>query len=172
MKEELKLRKIKTSDLERIMKLFPEKELLKNIGLNKKVSEITRKFELNWIKDSIKNYSLKKPKIYNFGIELDGEYIGTIGINKFDHENKNVVIGYWLGAEYRGKGIMTKALKKFLKEINKKFNPVRIVAYVFTFNPSSAKVLKKCGFEYEGTRRKIKKLNGKFVDDKIYAKLK
>ena len=168
----LRLRKLKSEDITFLMKSFPEKKLLKNIGLGKKPKDIKKKDEVSWIRKSIKAYKSKKPKVYNLLITLDGESIGAMGAHSIDFDNKSLEIGYWLAKEYRGKGIMTKAIRLFLKEIYKKFNPVRIVAYTFTFNPKSARVLEKNGFKYEGTRRKIKKIGKRFFDDKIYSRIK
>ena len=154
------------------MRVFPEKELLRNIGLNKNPNEITKKDEVNWINNSINGYKSKKPKVYNLLIIVDENPAGTIGTHNINYDDRNVEIGYWLAKDYRGRGIMTKAIKLFLKEIYIKFNPVRVVAYTFTFNPKSARVLEKNGFKYEGTRRKVKKVKGKFFDDKIWALVK
>ena len=114
----------------------------------------------------------KKPKDYQWAIELDGKLIGMIGFNERDFKNEQRIIGYWIGKPFRGKGYMTKALKLILKESDKKFNLKRIVGYVYTFNPSSERVLEKCGFKFEGIRKKVKKFNNKFFDDKIYARIK
>jgi len=52
------------------------------------------------------------------------------------------LIGYWIGREYWGRGIATRALALFLKYV-----PTRpLFAFVATHNVGSAKVLMKCGF--------------------------
>jgi RimJ/RimL family protein N-acetyltransferase len=102
-------------------------------------------------------------------ILLNGKHIGNIGCPEIDYENENLEVGYWIGKPYWGKGYATEALKLFLKEVKKKFNPVRIVAYHFTYNPASGRVMQKCGFKHEGTRRKVKKKNGKYFDDEMYS---
>ena len=168
----IELRKVTLKDLPFLMSVFPEKELLKNIGLNKNPKEITKKDEISWINKSIKGYKSKKPKGYNLLIIVDGMPTGAIGTHNINYDDRNVEIGYWLAKDYRGRGIMTKAIKLFLKEIYKKFKPIRVVAYTFTFNPRSARVLEKNGFKYEGTRRKVKYVQGKFFDDRIYALIK
>src|SRR5699024_9916411 len=45
------------------------------------------------------------------GIFYDHELIGVVGFNRLDHANKVGSIGYWLGEEYQGKGIMTNAVE-------------------------------------------------------------
>lgn len=172
MKEKISLRKFKLDDIDSIMKLFVDKDVIHGIALDKKPKEITKKFEMSWLNKTINNYKKKKPDNYNLAILLDGTYIGNIGCHDIDYENKSLDIGYWIGKKYWGKGYMTTALKIFLKEIRRKFNPVRITACHFTYNPASGKVMQKCGFKHEGTRRKAHKKFGKFLDDEMYALVK
>ena len=63
-------------------------------------------------------------------------------------------IGYWLGKEYWGKGIATKALAEFLGYV--KIRP--LVAHVAKHNIGSLRVLQKCGFVISG--------EDKFPDEK------
>ena len=172
MKEKISLRKFKLDDLDSIMDLFIDKEVINGIGLDKKPEEITKKFELDWLKKTINNYRKKKPDTYSFAILLDNKHVGNIGCHEIDYKNENLEIGYWIGKDYWGKGYATKALKLFLTDIRKKFNPVRITAYHYTYNPASGRVLQKGGFKHEGTRRKVHKKYGKFIDDEIYAIVK
>ncbi len=52
------------------------------------------------------------------------------------------LVGFWIGREYWGKGIATKALAKFLGHI--KARP--LYAWVAKHNVASIRVLEKCGF--------------------------
>jgi RimJ/RimL family protein N-acetyltransferase len=52
-------------------------------------------------------------------------------------------VGYWLGKEYWGKGIATKALAAFLKQV--KTRP--LYGHVAKHNIGSRRVLEKCGFK-------------------------
>ena len=51
-------------------------------------------------------------------------------------------VGYWVGKEYWGKGVATKALAEFLNQV--KTRP--LVAHVAKHNIASRRVLEKCGF--------------------------
>lgn len=55
-------------------------------------------------------------------------------------------VSYWIGKEYWGKGIATKALREFLKHIT--IRP--LYARAAKDNAGSLKVLKKCGFIITG----------------------
>ncbi len=58
-------------------------------------------------------------------------------------------VGYWIGKEYWGKGIGTKALAEFLGYV--KTRP--LYAHVAKHNVASLRVLQKCGFMISGKDR-------------------
>jgi RimJ/RimL family protein N-acetyltransferase len=77
-------------------------------------------------------------------IVSEGEVAGNIG--SFEREGKRLV-GYWLGREFWGRGLATRALAEFVEEIT-----VRpLYAEVATTNIGSIRVLEKCGFAVVGT---------------------
>jgi RimJ/RimL family protein N-acetyltransferase len=52
-------------------------------------------------------------------------------------------VGYWLGREFWGKGIATRALSLLLEQVTAR----PLVAYVVKHNLASIRVLEKCGFK-------------------------
>ena len=58
-------------------------------------------------------------------------------------------VGYWLGKEFWGKGIATKALAEFLKIIETR----PLYAHVAKHNIGSRRILEKCGFTVIGEDR-------------------
>lgn len=57
-----------------------------------------------------------------------------------------MLIGYWIGREYWGRGVATQALRLFVAEV-----PDRpLHAHVAAHNAGSIRVLQKCGFSFEG----------------------
>ncbi len=58
-------------------------------------------------------------------------------------------VGYWLGRDYWGKGVATKALSMFLEQV--KIRP--LYAHVAKHNSASFRVLEKCGFKVSGGDR-------------------
>ena len=82
-------------------------------------------------------------------------------------------IGYWLAAPYRGNGIMTTVIQSFCAWLfDQRKSLVRIEAKVFSFNPASARVLEKAGFEREGFARKHTIKNGELIDVILMAKIR
>jgi RimJ/RimL family protein N-acetyltransferase len=72
-------------------------------------------------------------------------------------------VGYWLGKEYWGKGIATRALEDFLKEI--KARP--LYAHVAKHNIGSRRVLEKCGFTVSREDLFFSEIFGKNIDEYI-----
>ena len=81
-------------------------------------------------------------------------------------------IGYWLAKTYWGQGIMTAVVQSACAFAMGKWNLVRITAHVFVSNERSARVLEKCGFQFEGVLRKHHMKDGKHIDSKLYALVK
>lgn len=72
-------------------------------------------------------------------IEVDGQVAGHLVSFLLVGERE---VGYWLGKEFWGKGIATKALAEFLKIIETR----PLYAHVAKHNIGSRRVLEKCGF--------------------------
>jgi RimJ/RimL family protein N-acetyltransferase len=73
-------------------------------------------------------------------IVYEGQVAGNV-VSWVDQDGKRLV-GYWVGKEFWGKGLATKALGELLEEVT-----VRpLYAYVAKTNVGSIRVLEKCGF--------------------------
>ncbi|MBD1824140.1 GNAT family N-acetyltransferase [Cyanobacteria bacterium FACHB-DQ100] len=102
----------------------------------------------------------------------NAELIGSIGIGEIDPQSYVAELGYWLAPEYWGQGIMTEAVRNFVRYAFTDLNLLRLWTRVFEFNPGSRRVLEKNGFQLEGIQRQHVYRNGKFVDDYLYGLLK
>ncbi len=164
------LRRYKDGDQKSLVKNINHKEIFDN------TSAIPHPYTLenanNWIKRCRKLYKQKEPKSVNFAIDYRGNVIGSIGFHKIDRKHKRAEIGYWLGKEYWGFGIMTKAVRQTINYGFKKLKLKRIYAYVFAHNKASTRVLEKCGFKLEGCLKKHFLKNGKYVDAFVYGKIR
>ena len=108
----------------------------------------------------------------NFAIELDGSPVGGAGIvfgediHRFTAE-----VGYWVGRSAWGQNIATEALRALCAYAFGRLRLVRLHASVFAGNIASARVLEKCGFACEGTRRKAGFKRGFHFDTHEYARI-
>jgi RimJ/RimL family protein N-acetyltransferase len=76
-------------------------------------------------------------------IVWDGEIAGNVLSWQREEER---LVGYWIGRDYWGRGIATRALAAFLSEDQTR--PLH--AHVATSNLGSIRVLEKCGFVLSG----------------------
>lgn len=89
------------------------------------------------------NKLLNDETILKKSILFDGQVAGNIMSFGRSAERD---IGYWLGRQYWGKGIASKALAEFL--MHEKTRP--LYAHVAKHNSASIRVLEKCGFSISG----------------------
>jgi len=122
--------------------------------------------------ESFINYSIETKTEIIFAIDVDGSAVGAIGLHlKDDVYKNNGEIGYWIGVEYHGKGIVTQAISQIVDIAFNKYNLLRVYAEVFSNNPASARVLEKNGFTLEATFKKSIYKDGKILDSMIFARL-
>ncbi len=105
-----------------------------------------------------------------FAIEVEGNAVGGIGIHpQSDVMCKNAELGYWLGEQYWGRGIITNAIQKMVQYAFENFDLIRIYARPYGNNIASQKALLKAGFKLEATIQKNIFKNGEFLDEMIFA---
>ena len=110
---------------------------------------------------------------FAFAVTADGKVIGSIGAFRQGNIHRQTAeLGYYIGEEYWGKGIMTEAVKQLCAHVFAHTDILRIFAEPFAHNLASCRVLEKAGFQYEGTLRCNAVKNGKILDMKLYARLK
>ena len=86
---------------------------------------------------------LADPTLAKQTILVDEQVAGNIGSWEQDGQRE---VGYWLDRAYWGRGVATRALALFLRQV-----PARpLYAYVAHHNIGSRRVLEKCGFEICG----------------------
>ena len=101
----------------------------------------------------MKTVFLDKENVWGIVLKYSNKLIGSIGlIEDPKRENERVrMLGYAIGEEYWGKGIMTEAVREVVRYGFNDLHLDLISAYCYPFNNRSKSVIKKCGFHYEGT---------------------
>ena len=107
-----------------------------------------------------------------FFIRHKGEIAGNIGIYHIDHQNKIAAIGYWLGEEFQGKGVITEACREIIRYGFMEFNLNRIELKCGTGNVKSKAIPERLGFTKEGILRQAELGNGNFQDLYLYSLLR
>jgi RimJ/RimL family protein N-acetyltransferase len=99
---------------------------------------------------------LGNPAIVKQTILCDGQVAGNIGCFEMEGDWE---VTYWIGREFWGRGIATRALAALLEQV--KTRP--LYGYTATHNIASRRVLEKCGFTFFGEHPAIMTLHGEDV---------
>ncbi|HEU5182813.1 MAG TPA: GNAT family protein [Candidatus Polarisedimenticolia bacterium] len=110
----------------------------------------------------------------NFAIEVGGHLAGGIGyMPRTDVERIGAEVGYWLGSEFRGKGVATAALRLLSAHAFRSHPELRrLYAVPYATNRASARVLEKAGYRLEGTLRQSAVKDGRILDQWMYSLLR
>ena len=98
--------------------------------------------------------------------------VGVLGYNQIDSVNSTGYIGYWLGQEYNGKGIMTKSVRELINLGQSYYSLNRIDIRCAIDNYRSRAIPERLGFSNEGVIRHAAKVYGKYQDHVIYGLLR
>ena len=108
----------------------------------------------------------------NFGIEVGGLLAGGAGLEIREGVRAgSAEIAYWLGRRFWGRGVATAAARALVKYCFDTFSFDRLEATVFGWNPASARVLEKAGFQLEGRHRQAILKDGERTDLLVYGLL-
>jgi ribosomal-protein-alanine N-acetyltransferase len=95
---------------------------------------------------------------------------GMINLSQIFRGNfQNAYLGYYIGAEFAGQGLMTEAIELVLRFAFRELKLHRIEANVQPHNASSLAVLRKNGFVKEGFSRRYLKIGGRWRDHERWA---
>jgi len=87
-------------------------------------------------------FANENPSAFYRVIEVDGKFAGSIGVLICnDILRMNAELGYWIGDQYKCRGIMTEAVKEMVQLVFDNFEVTRIYATPFGNNFASHRVL-------------------------------
>lgn len=113
---------------------------------------------------------LENPDTPSFAIDVDGQAVGGISLHLgTDIERIGAEMGYWLGEEFWGRGIMTSAIRLVTDSAFQERKLIRVFAIPFTTNVASCRALEKVGYQREGMMRRSALKDGKVRDQYLYA---
>jgi ribosomal-protein-serine acetyltransferase len=97
---------------------------------------------------------------------------GSIRVKDIDTCDRKAKIGYFLGREFEGQGIMTASVRIILDHCFNVLQLNRIELHCAVTNTSSMAVARRLGFTLEGVLRQDECLHGVFVDQQVYGLLR
>jgi ribosomal-protein-serine acetyltransferase len=128
--------------------------------------EDTRKF----IRGSLEQFAANEG--FPAGLWHRGELAGAIGFHRIDWPNQRAEIGYWISAEFQGKGIVTRAARALVDYSFGGLGLNRVEIHCAEGNRKSRAIAERLGFRQEGVLRRSALLCDRYVDMVIYGMLK
>lgn len=165
--ERLLLRRFKTDDAEKMHNNWAnDSEVCKYLKWqpHKDVNE-TKTILNKWIE------SYKKIYNYHWAITVKESYeiVGSISIFVDDEDSVNCGLGYCIGKNYWGNGIMTEVLKAVLKFAFMEVGFNKIEAYHSSRNQASGRVMQKSFMLFDGLIKNKYKSNSGIEDSYCYS---
>jgi RimJ/RimL family protein N-acetyltransferase len=169
------------------MKLETNRLVIRPLTLNdkKEFFEYRRDKEINkyqgWIPETMKDVEvfigkiseqINLPETWFQFIILEKEtqkIVGDLGIHFIDSENKQVEIGCTLNKNFQNNGFATESLKRLIDYLFDELSKHRIITSIDPDNKNSIRLVERIGFRKEAHFVESLFINGKWVDDLIYA---
>lgn len=108
---------------------------------------------------------------FTLGIHWKSQLAGAIGFHGFDRSNRITSLGYWLGAEYCGRGIMRRSVANCVDMAIREEGMNRVYLRCGTGNRASKRIPQALGFRFEGIQREAEWLYDHYVDLEVYSML-
>ena len=130
-------------------------------------------------------YSLEDARIYikrdlalfaenkglGVGIWYQGNLVGAVRYHEIDWTNRSTELGYWLGAVFEGKGLVSRACQVMIDHAFNELALNRVVISCAPENQKSRAIAEKLGFTQEGLLRQSNWLKDRFSDQVVYGML-
>ena len=104
-----------------------------------------------------------------FAILHKGKIAGIVGFHRIDWINRATAIGYWIGEQYQGRGLITKSCSRVLDYSFGRMGLNRIEIRCATENAKSRAIPERLGFKEEGLIRDAEWLYDHYVDHIVYG---
>jgi ribosomal-protein-serine acetyltransferase len=105
------------------------------------------------------------------GIWYREDLAGAVRYHEIDWTNRSTELGYWLGVDFEGKGLITKACIVMIDHAFHELGLNRVVISCAEENEKSRAIAERLGFTQEGTLRQSDWLKDRFVNQVIYGVL-
>ncbi|MDQ0268193.1 GNAT family N-acetyltransferase [Cytobacillus purgationiresistens] len=109
---------------------------------------------------------------FDAGVRVNGQLVGMIGLHQIDWKNRTTSVGYLLGEEAQGKGVITRALSSLNDYLFDQMDLNRVEIQCAASNHKSMAVPERLGFMKEGMVRQGQWLYDHFEDIVTYSILK
>lgn len=140
------LRLVTEADVPKMAEYINDPAVSENLTVYKPVSEISER-------EYIVKISRADSQDIILALEVNGEFIGMMGIHGIDYRHGTATTGAWMGRPFQGKGYGVEAKMLLLEYAFNTLNLRKVCSNVFEFNLPSLKYSGKCGYKEEGRLR-------------------
>ena len=120
-----------------------------------------------FILDELTRYTSNRG--FSCGIWYRGQLAGSIGFHDINWKERTVEIGYWLGAAFQGRGIMTRACRDMVDYAFHTLHLVQVQIRCASENTRSRAIPQRLGFQETGFIQQGEWLYDHFVDLVVYS---
>lgn len=160
------LRKLRIEDLDQVWGLVDAER--DRIGVWMPWVETTRTIDdqREWLEGVVRD----ERNLDGVGIFVEGRYVGGVGL-AVDEFGVTGDIGYWIAAEYEGRGLVSRAVRALIDVGFRDLGLHRIAIRAGEDNRRSRAIPERFGFTREGVARGAGRGTGGFYDLVVYSLL-
>lgn len=114
----------------------------------------------------------RKKTNFSWAIEYKKELVGLVTAGNINFgSSRSCYVGYWIGKNHAGKGIVPIAVALVLDFVFKELKLHRVEIAIRPENAASLRVVEKLGIKHEGLRRSYIHINGDWRDHQVFVVL-
>jgi len=102
-------------------------------------------------------------------VRYQDRIVGMTGVHSICSDHQSGRLGYWIGHDHAGRGIMTRAVSAVIEFAKEMYPLRRIEIHCVTENERSRAMAERLGFAHEATLRGAHRINGRWHDLEIYG---
>lgn len=164
-----RLRPLRASDARALFSVKGDSEVTRMYGTDPHGSLAkTRK----WVRDRLSDYRKRNGMVWTIVPRKRVAAIGNVVLWNFDETFHTAELGYELGRSHWGRRVMSESLPPVIAFGFGVIGLHRIEACPFADNEASNRLLKRLGFQYEGTLRHRIFYEGRYTDQLYYGLLR
>lgn len=141
--------------------------------LEAELTWLTEQFSLNdaqeYIRAGLERFAANNG--LRAGIWSRDDFAGIVSLHNLARVDKKASLGYWLGASFQGRGLVTKACRAVISHSFLELKLNRLEIQCALENERSRRVAERLGFTQEGILRQAWCSRGRFVDMVVYSLL-
>jgi ribosomal-protein-serine acetyltransferase len=108
---------------------------------------------------------------FEVAVVVDGRIAGAAGFSSVDWVARSTSLGYWLGQEHQGRGLMTRTVSALIDHAFGEWELHRLEIRAAVDNARSRAIPERLGFRQEGILREAERVGDRYQDLVVYGLL-